>query len=236
MRGTRVPSGAFLALLAVLMAALPTGGPAPARGDDAAATGHGALVIPPTSGLTRELYSVLSALWWNWAVIEPEATNPLTDDTGADGHRHQFGPVWFLAGTLGGRADRTVTVPAGRFLFFPISNAAFWAPEDGDDEAEVRQLARAAIDAVNTVECRIDGRPVPNLNRHRVASPAFPLLIRPGSLLNEFGYDPGLRFPAVSDGYWVLVQPLPRGRHTISFRGMSGGGFETAVNYVLNVR
>lgn len=219
----------FLGLF-ILVAGLAVLLPSPAQGDD-----DDPVVVPPTNPAAHRLYQELSARWWNWAVTEPEATSPLTDTTGEDQGRNQSGPVWFLAGTLGTTETRTVTVPARKALFFPITNAVFWAPEDGATEAEVRRLAREAIDDTRSVECRIDNDPVPHLNRFRVASRAFRLTIAPGSILNEFGYAPGVRSPAVSDGYWVLVRPLERGQHTITFRGTSPG-FTTSVHYRLVVR
>ena len=43
----------------------------------------------------------------------------------------------------------------------------------------------------------------------------------------------------VTDGYWILMNPLPRGAHTIFFRGVIdfGGGstFEVQVTYNLTV-
>jgi len=48
--------------------------------------------------------------------------NPLLDQTGANAAIGQSGPVWFLAGTTGGTAERAITVPAGKSLFFPLVN------------------------------------------------------------------------------------------------------------------
>jgi len=32
-----------------------------------------------------------------------------------------------------------------------------------------------------------------------------------------FGFDAGPRFPTVADGYSILLRPLSRGQHTVSF-------------------
>ena len=56
----------------------------------------------------------------------------------------QTGKIWFLAGNFGGASQASPTrpcgpasIPGGKALFFPMSNALFWAPEDGKtvDEA-----------------------------------------------------------------------------------------------------
>src|SRR6266511_3225829 len=83
--------------LLILIAGLGVLMPPTAHGDD-----DDRVVVPPTSPATHRLYQELSARWWQWAVIEPNATSPLTDTTGEDQSRNQSGDVWFLAGTLGG--------------------------------------------------------------------------------------------------------------------------------------
>ena len=41
---------------------------------------------------------------------------------------------------------------------------------------------------------------------------------RLGPLLEALaGFEPGDRFPAVVDGYWILLKPLPPGLHTVTF-------------------
>ena len=50
------------------------------------------------------------------------------------------GPVWFLAGNLGGSSTRTVTIPAGTALFFPVVNTFLgYLPCElsGDDAADI---------------------------------------------------------------------------------------------------
>jgi hypothetical protein len=52
----------------------------------------------------------------------------------------------------------------------------------------------------------------------------------------DFGYPPGPRFPAVADGYWILVHPLRPGHHTIRIQAAAASiGFQLDVNYQLEV-
>src|SRR5262249_30989177 len=79
-------------------------------------------------------YANLTADWWQWVFSRPAIdiggtnTNPVLDSTGAFaavGQENGIGPgdkSFFLAGTFGGAATRTVTVPADKALFFPINN------------------------------------------------------------------------------------------------------------------
>ena len=61
-----------------------------------------------------------------------------------------------------------------------------------------------------------------------------------GSILTEpaFGsFSPGVRSPAVADGYWIALNPLAPGFHTLHLRGrVSGGVFETEVFYDIVVQ
>ena len=91
-------------------------------------------------------YGEWTAKWWQWAHSLPAATNPLRQEGMVDCSHGQSGPVWFLAGTLGGGAERTCTIPHRKALLFPLVNADFVnVPGDcgraeGCTEAEKRQL------------------------------------------------------------------------------------------------
>ena len=159
------------------------------------------------------------------------------DETGENCDLGQSGAVWFLASTFGfGEWERECEVPAGKALFFPIVPAVFWAPEDGLTEAAVRAGANASMDGVDMLECTIDGVPLEDLFGQRAESPAFTL---PDTLLVDFGFLPGDRFPAVADGYWILLAPLSRGEHVIHFSmHIETGPFagsEHEVTYLLTV-
>lgn len=67
-------------------------------------------------------YGNWTAKWEQWLLSEPQVTNPATDQTGKNCGENQKGPVWFLAGTPGGTATRTCTIPAGKAILFGIIN------------------------------------------------------------------------------------------------------------------
>jgi hypothetical protein len=128
-----------------------------------------------------------------------------------------------LAGVLNGRyANRTVVVPSNRYIFFPLINAL----EAGTGtEAEMRFRLNRLINSVTRLELIIDGVRVRNLFRYRAQSPrgGFVLRVRPNSLFTEFGA-PGIYDPAVSDGYWIMLKPLPVGEHKIIFEAFQADG------------
>ncbi len=161
-------------------------------------------------------YGEWAAEWWKWITAIPFDENPMFDETGEFCDIGQSGKVFFLASTFGfGEWVRECEVPANKVLFFPIVPAVFWAPEDGETEEEVRAGANEAMDGVNLLKCTVDGVRLEDLFDQRAESPAFTL---PDTLLIDFGFDPGDRFPAVADGYWIMLAPLSRGEHVIHFR------------------
>jgi len=110
-----------------------------------------------------QTYSQWAASWWQWALSIPADISPLNDPTGANAAPGQSGHVWFLAGILGGSggaATRSVAVPAGKALFFPILNYT-WVnmPELGANpwSPEQEAFARDLIAGVSVGSCRPAG-------------------------------------------------------------------------------
>ena len=189
-------------------------------------------VIPPHARAFGHTYGEWAAEYWKWIGAFPWAENPQNDETGEFCAIGQSGKVWFLAASFGfGEWVRECEVPAGKAIFFPIAPGVFFAPGDGDTEEEVRAAANAAMDGVDLLECSVDGVPLKNLFDYRAESPAFTL---PEGLLV------GDRYPAVADGYWILLAPLSAGDHVIHFRmHIAEGEFagsEHDVTYYLTVK
>ncbi|HEY0506027.1 MAG TPA: hypothetical protein VGD42_21290 [Lysobacter sp.] len=145
-----------------------------------------------------------TARWWQWAArFGADTGAPYRDPDGRHCALNQEeGAVWFLAGT-DGRSDavRTCTVPAGKHLFVPLIN---WVEDDagrscGDKQAAVARLA----DHVNTGLVLLDGRPIGQLERMRVAA---------GTCFSMSDQSPG----AATDGYWLMLKPLPPGKHQLA--------------------
>ena len=100
--------------------------------------------------------------------------------------------------------------------------------------------ARQYIDHVTAVSATLDGVPVqdlslpPETSKYRVTSSIF-----------HFKGDPSLQVwdpcvspmgKAVSDGYWIMLKPLPTGPHTLTFSGTEtwpSGPFTVTVTYNL---
>ena len=183
-------------------------------------------VLPPQSHPYGKTYGEWSAEHWKWTYSLPADHHPLTDT--ADVSAGQSGPVWFLGGTFApttdldgnliGIADRHVTIPAGKALFFPIIDAeASLAEGNGTTETDFREFANFFVDHAVNLSCTIDGQPLANLPAYRVESPLFTFGPLPGN--NLLGLPTGTTSPAVSDGYFVMLAPLSSGQHTIHIAG-----------------
>lgn len=175
-------------------------------------------LLPPGSGWEGRSGPQLAAEWWQWASAEPDETNPVQDLSGAQCAVGQRGTLWFLAGGFGSSLiQRTCTVPAGKALFFPIINMAYYPQRGNTAYACARARSQAALnnDAAVDLFAEIDGVPVPEPKRFRVATE---------QCFNIFGRiaqadRPYEGYPAATDGYWLLLNPLPKGRHVLKFGG-----------------
>jgi len=198
--------------------------------------------LPPHSNAYGRSYAELGAAWMEWAMAAPVATNPILDPDGSYAAMGQSGKVWFLAGTAGGPATRSLTVPTGTALFFPIVNY-FWVntPELGDDpwsaeqEAFARSYIAADVDTAQNLVLEIDGKSYPVTPQYRVPSSVGICVLAADNL---FGPNvlPGPH-ECVADGYWALLPPLSVGKHTIRFAGgFASSGFALDVTYNVTVR
>jgi hypothetical protein len=185
-------------------------------------------IVPPNQ---QGLYMQLQADWWQWVSAIPANKNPLLDATGENAAVGQQGPIWFLAGTFGGVAERTCQVPAGKALFFPIVNCVYVHNlKEDPKEKEQRAMIKEFIDGAFNLSCTIDGQQVNNLDKYRFQSPVFKVTVPEN---NIYGIEKGT-FPAVDDGCYLLLEPLPAGVHTIQFHAEAAWG-QVTVTYHLTV-
>ncbi len=209
-------------------------------------------VTPPWASkfVSGKTYGELSAAWFKYALEQPTPTNPLIDQTGVNCNFGQSGPVFFLVGLPGGGSVTrdACTVPAGRSLFFPLINA-FEANNPGENRNswDVWQKLEKDFGPISELHASIDDVPVRDLNPvhtpyRACAGPAARCSAGPFSITlpanNIFGADQGRYAPTVADGFYLLLRPLSRGSHTITFGG-SGlyAGEETSqeITYHLTV-
>src|SRR5687767_2637946 len=90
----------------------------------------GPSVFSPDSKPYGMTYQEWTAKWWQWFISIPADKNPINDPTGERCAEGQSGPVWFLVGSGGGRAERECTVPAGKAIMIPSINVECAFSED----------------------------------------------------------------------------------------------------------
>jgi hypothetical protein len=173
-------------------------------------------------------YAEWTAKWWQWANSIPTPLNPASDKTGQNCAQSQGGPVWFLAGTFGGKADRTCTIPGGKAILFPIINSECSYKENptSKTESDLRACAKHFQDETTQMQASVDGVPVQNLQMYRVQTPLFNETF-PSA--NGAGVSPG-NTQAAADGNWVFLKPLAAGKHELHFSGVSVDFTSTGTN------
>jgi hypothetical protein len=189
-------------------------------------------VVPPQSDSFKQTYGQWGGRWWQYVLGIPDNPapdeNPLNDPNGERCNVGQWGPVFFLVGTTGGSAVRSCEAPADTGLFFPIQNIFCAIPEDGDTPAAISQLCSDFVTAnydVKTFSVTIDNKSVPNLQKFRASSffsftGGIPGVFRTsGCNLTPPPCYENWHETAFSDGYWIMVNALKQGQHTIRFKG-----------------
>lgn len=175
-------------------------------------------VVPPDATYHGKSYAEWSAKAAQFGMEHPLEGHPGLDTPDFDVRSGQKGEVWFLAGPFDTH-ERSVTIPDGKALFFILLNVDASSIEDppfhGDTEAEQREIATFFGDHIVNAFFTVDGEAVENINDFRVSSPQFEFTAPTPWL---FGATGGTG-TAVVDGYYVMLERLPKGEHTIHYGG-----------------
>jgi hypothetical protein len=229
-------------VLALLVCAL-ANPPAPAGGEDNPG------VLPINSNFQGYTYGEWSALSWQWTYSLPLATHPLFGDDN-DPSQNQPKHLWFLGGTFSavdepngdvlGEADRNIKVPSGTALWVQmISAEASVAEGNGDTEEELRDFARFLMSFVDpdSLFCTVDGKALKDPADYYAESPLFVWGPLPeGNIFDDPVHFPaGQTSPSVAAGYYVLLAPLPVGKHTLHFGGIADFSSLGAGRFIQNI-
>jgi len=206
-------------------------------------------VLPVNSSPYGLTYAEWSAAHWQWLFSLPMDQHPLNDT--ADVSEGQTGQVWFLGGTFSSselepgvylsEVTRDCEIPRGKALFFPLVDVeASIIEEMGGNEEELRAVANWLADLIvpESLFCEVDGTAVQNLADFRVESPLFTIGPLPeNNVIESWGYEapPGTTSQAVSDGYFVMLAPLPVGTHTLHFGGTLDASAELGFIFMLDI-
>ena len=205
------------------------------------------VAAPMASGKTaspsQTNLGALTGDWWNWAASQDPSPLEGSYEGGAQCDGEYVDGVFFLAGTTGGDASRTCTVPADTPILFPVFNvvcseaygAAGQDPPDPTpyDTACAKPLTDFYL-ANGDTYATLDGR---KLKTRRIASGLFDWNIQ---FENNPFYPGGLpvgTWESASDGIWVyLPAGLDPGEYTLEFGGeFFDGGVSLNITYDLIV-
>lgn len=204
------------------------------------------IIAPLRTTPDGQTYGRWAVEWWQWALGIPAATNPVLDTTGERCAQRQVDDVWFLAGSFSSDpVVRICEVPSGKALFFPLINNVYLAflndPPETRTEAYVRAAGSCSEAAEITVT--IDGFNIPKPTRFFTGpsgslSPFFNAQMPPDNLLgaDDTTVPELVLSPSAEQGYYLFVQPLSPGAHTIHWTatGCTQGGSQD-ITYHLTV-
>jgi len=200
-------------------------------------------VFPLNSKPFGKSLSQWTEAWWQYVMQFDCAEIPTNDASGSNAAMGQSGPVYFLVGTSGGSANRTVTIPKSKGILFPIitylndypcPDANFQPRQDQTLEEFLKEGAKTTIDMVSNLYVTLDGKPITNVYNYRVATNLFYFTGNPDLASCIDPCITGLKQEATSDGYWIMLKPLSKGKHILHFQGgIPGYGFEVDVNYTI---
>jgi hypothetical protein len=189
------------------------------------------MLLDPSMPHFGKTYAEWGVAWWQWALAQPAATNPILDTTGQFCQNGQdlTSPVFFLTGNEGGTTERSqCSVPANKALFFPILNSyaddsstrSFMTP------AELQMFETVILEGitVSTLTLSVDGLSVSDLTQGKVEPTQFSYTLPTGDNLASATGHPGLSgtiTPAFTAGYYVFLPPLASGAHDLHFSGDS---------------
>jgi hypothetical protein len=187
----------------------------------------------PDSKPFGRTYAEWTARWWQWVLSIAKTENPLVDENGENCANNQSGPVWFLAGTLKGPAERSCTIPADKAILFPVINVeASVAEGDGTTEEELAARVEFEMDQITDMRAMISGTNVNELKQYRSQSPSFNVTLPADNVLGL----PAQTTKMMSEGYWLFLKPLDPGKYDLnSFGSCLAGRIKIGVSYHLTV-
>jgi hypothetical protein len=194
---------------------------------------NGLELYAPDSKPFGRTYAEWTARWWQWVLSIAKTENPLVDENGKSCAINQNGPIWFLAGTLKGPAERSCAIPADKAILFPVINfEASVAEGDGTKDEELAARAKFEMDQITNIRAMISGTNVNELKQYRIQSPPFNVTLDEDNVLGL----PAQTTKMMSEGYWLFLKPLEPGTYDLySFGSCLAGRIKIGISYHLTI-
>ena len=178
-------------------------------------------IFPPGSkpyGLTFAEHEIN---FWKWILGIPAKESPLNDRTGekcATGQSNTNSSVFYLSMNNGGISERTCKVPVGKGLLIPVMQVE-WSDKEapGASVEELHKSAKKDQDSVNSLYLKIGDKEYKykDLIKYRTETDVFKVVFPDNGI---FGVIEGGISNVVSDGFYIITEPLIRGNYSIHFK------------------
>lgn len=181
-------------------------------------------VVPLNATYRGKTYREWAVSFWQWALALPLAPlpHPFNDCSNRPISAGQTGNVWYwsapTAAPLTCNQSATI-IPAGTSIFLSILNVEassldappFYALKGADQLS----IAQSFANDIQDLFCTIDGAPVTNVAAYRTTTDQFAFSAPTPWIFNNTGG----KGTSVADGYYLLLEPLSAGPHTIHYGG-----------------
>ena len=185
----------------------------------------------PDSNPYGTSFPVWTTKWWQWFIGIPNSQQPFPDTTGEKCNTNQAGPVWYLVGS-GGKVERNCSIPSSKAILFPILNTECSYSESPSlkNEAELRKCAvDSNKDAI--LSASLDNQEIKNIDKYKITSGLFNV-----SYPSDPVFVTNSNFSqAVSDGWFIMLEPLKPGQHELKFSASQVGAQTTGESTALDV-
>jgi hypothetical protein len=162
--------------------------------------------LPPHARVHGQNLRQIAGDWLQWGFGSPADTNPLLANRCEQDPNDKH--IWFLPVSLGGDYAIDCHVPSGVFLVVtPGGYECSEAEGNGSTKAELKACVDEFFADLSHVELALDGRAAKHLDRYVVTTPMIQLA--GPNLLSDNATS------SMDKGYFVVIAPLSRGKHTV---------------------
>jgi hypothetical protein len=209
-------TAAVIAAASLALTACGGGGHSQGSAGNSGPTVH---IVAPDAQFDGKSYPEWAAGFWKWSLELPAKNHPFTTCE-RDFSVGQSGTVWYWSAPNTCPNPIEAKIPDGKALLLPvrvIETSSLEAPPfRAAMEAQQRQNSKFFADHLVNVFATIDGKPVDNLKAFRFSTPQICCFHAPTPWI--FGATGG-DGTAVGDGYYLLLDQLSKGKHTIHYGG-----------------
>jgi hypothetical protein len=173
-----------------------------------------------SGNLLDHLYEDFVKEYWIWAFNQPEEVNPLMGNAPFCAES-ESGTTTFLSGTfLDGPQARSCNVKRGQWLYLSVLSSSYIAFESDPAETKTEEAMLDFVTCADaTATVTVDGFTF-NATKSYTETGIFDFPVAEGGLLEDLLAGESTD-GAIVAGIHVVLPPLPRGKHTVSWHAES---------------